>query len=1144
EIYMFNHFKRIGQSAADTVLMEQLNADIATVCSRYGVTVVDLYNTLTDPAYIGDGKLHPNKLGMDMMTEAMKQAITARSLSLRYDDRYDVSGKTVEIVDGNVVTLKGNTLVVTGIGTAKVSIDGVLHEITVEKAKINLVMIMGQSNAGNHFANATSAVTCPPGTAYWWKDGATAPADYTEPSKGFHTPLLAELYAQSAAAGDPVKNVMLWTEGATSKNGQSIVKWAVESGSGISTAGTDKAAAMMKNCLSYYQQHSDTYEIVGKYVYWLQGESDYNMDPQRYIRLFTAMWERLKGEGMEKLAFLRVRGPTFNNTDQNMDTVYNAASAAQFEMVRSREDMFMATTLTEAWTGPVNTSHSVDVSDYITVKETYGKSPTYSDSYGNKATYTDGVLTTTMKELYGSNNKVHYGIFGYGLIGADAAYNMHRALHGGVVTFVQIDSSGRKAAEHIAAAGTVQTIDIENLEYDLSFYPGCGSPAGTMQITVTSAGKDITQQVISTELNTYGCVSVEALRGFADSVITVKYTHGGKTDEVRYEIKNDPCAKGHSYANGICTVCGSEHPNLDAYSGKVISVLGDSISTFAGYIPVADGFNLEHLSRYPQDDLLTDVNETWWMQTITALDCKLGINDSWRGATVSGAHAVTTGSTGENAAMHNLTRIQNLGSNGTPDIILFYGGTNDLAHVSKVGTFDATSAPTVADHTTKKWDNLADGYVHTLLRLKHYYPNAQIVCLLPTYTTSYYSNAKLAQGNAVLASVCKHYGVPYVDLRDCGITTEDLPDGIHPNAQGMDYITEAVIDKLLNDIPMAEGESAVYPVTHKLTNATASKHYYKGVSAGRAFTETLGGDGLTVTVTMGGKNVTASVYKNGTVTIPSVTGEIVITAKGVQKPVYEDYLLQLPEVFCENTNLWPILEHNKEYYGATGWTVHGSGKVYSVTIPVAPGDRVYATSFGKQNENGGTINGIRATWFNVEGVLESMSADAVYAEFSKNGYLTAPESATAINVPMWTPDDTNELYILNIDHSFTSTVTPPTCTDKGYTTHTCTVCGDSYVDSEVPAAHTYKDNVCTVCGNVLYAARPANGREAFSVEVNVASAVHNGQTYVPGTDYGYIQFPTNYTPDGEPTRLVIICHGAGATLENYQAKQWQNNNYT
>lgn len=131
------------------------------------------------------------------------------------------------------------------------------------------------------------------------------------------------------------------------------------------------------------------------------------------------------------------------------------------------------------------------------------------------------------------------------------------------------------------------------------------------------------------------------------------------------------------------------------YAGKTLSILGDSISTFAGYIPVADGFNLEHLARYPRDNLLTDVQETWWMQVIEALDARLGINDSWRGATCSGAAPVTSGTTGENAAMCNLTRIENLGSNGTPDVILFYGGTNDLAHVSKVGTFDPATAPSL-----------------------------------------------------------------------------------------------------------------------------------------------------------------------------------------------------------------------------------------------------------------------------------------------------------------------------------------------------------------------------------------------------------------------------------------------------------------
>ncbi len=98
----------------------------------------------------------------------------------------------------------------------------------------------------------------------------------------------------------------------------------------------------------------------------------------------------------------------------------------------------------------------------------------------------------------------------------------------------------------------------------------------------------------------------------------------------------------------------------------------------------------------------------------------------------------------------------------------------------------------------------------------------------------------------------------------------------------------------------------------------------------------------------------------------------------------------------------------------------------------------------------------------------------------------------------------NPDYVPPHTHSYTETVTAPTCTEKGYTTHTC-ACGDSYKDSYVDAkghtevtdaavaatctatgltegkhcsecneifvkqevvpalAHDYKDGVCTVC---------------------------------------------------------------------------------
>ncbi len=47
------------------------------------------------------------------------------------------------------------------------------------------------------------------------------------------------------------------------------------------------------------------------------------------------------------------------------------------------------------------------------------------------------------------------------------------------------------------------------------------------------------------------------------------------------------------------------------------------------------------------------------------------------------------------------------------------------------------------------------------------------------------------------------------------------------------------------------------------------------------------------------------------------------------------------------------------------------------------------------------------------------------------------------------------------EHSYTAVVTPPTCTEKGYTTHTCS-CGDSYVDTYTDAlGHAWDSGTVT-----------------------------------------------------------------------------------
>ena len=50
-----------------------------------------------------------------------------------------------------------------------------------------------------------------------------------------------------------------------------------------------------------------------------------------------------------------------------------------------------------------------------------------------------------------------------------------------------------------------------------------------------------------------------------------------------------------------------------------------------------------------------------------------------------------------------------------------------------------------------------------------------------------------------------------------------------------------------------------------------------------------------------------------------------------------------------------------------------------------------------------------------------------------------------------TPNKLDTIVIPATGHTYTDVVTPATCTAEGYTTHTCSVCGDSYVDTKVAA---------------------------------------------------------------------------------------------
>lgn len=100
-----------------------------------------------------------------------------------------------------------------------------------------------------------------------------------------------------------------------------------------------------------------------------------------------------------------------------------------------------------------------------------------------------------------------------------------------------------------------------------------------------------------------------------------------------------------------------------------------------------------------------------------------------------------------------------------------------------------------------------------------------------------------------------------------------------------------------------------------------------------------------------------------------------------------------------------------------------------------------------------------------------------------------------------------------VEHSYIAVVTEPTCTEQGYTTHTCTNCGDSYVDSYTdPLGHKTElknaknatcteagytgDEVCTVCGETIKAGTEiaALGHKTELKNAKAATCTRTGYT--------------------------------------------------
>lgn len=230
----------------------------------------------------------------------------------------------------------------------------------------------------------------------------------------------------------------------------------------------------------------------------------------------------------------------------------------------------------------------------------------------------------------------------------------------------------------------------------------------------------------------------------------------------------------------------TETPLKTALTGKNFSILGDSISTFEGYSNNATTTNNTIGSNsvyYPYESPITDVNMTWWMQAANETGMNVLVNNSWSGDTI---------------AKRGITRAMqlhdNTGDNAdtNPDIVAVYMGVNDVKNTANLSTnvFSENYTTMITNIKTTYPD--ADVFVFTLL--PYTAPNATVPSMGADEIEVY---------NQVIRTVASENGCTVVDLfNDSGITEDNYKsdymwdDGLHPNAAGMDAITNTFINAL------------------------------------------------------------------------------------------------------------------------------------------------------------------------------------------------------------------------------------------------------------------------------------------------------------------------------------------------------------
>ncbi len=224
---------------------------------------------------------------------------------------------------------------------------------------------------------------------------------------------------------------------------------------------------------------------------------------------------------------------------------------------------------------------------------------------------------------------------------------------------------------------------------------------------------------------------------------------------------------------------------------KLVSILGDSVSTFEGYNP--EGYSVYYDKQMQERNQLNSVYDTWWAKVNQALHAFLCVNNSYSGSKVSGKSFPA----GECDA-----RIRSLRTaDYSPDFILVYLGFNDFGAGIKVRSKKHLF------HINEDSHCFETAYETMLRSMKSYYPDAQIVCgtLMRTRVKDRddwvfpecFSGIALEEYNDAIRKAVRKQDCYLADVSLSEERYETL-DGSHPTAKGHSEIAHAWINALNN----------------------------------------------------------------------------------------------------------------------------------------------------------------------------------------------------------------------------------------------------------------------------------------------------------------------------------------------------------